>query len=177
MPEPDSRLTSAVAASSAGGTPLRRRAHGWDGATTTVSVSRPTGPARSLSGTPGASTKPMSAAPVSTAWATSAELTALSATAAPEPAPRSAVSHAGSRYFATVMLAATRSLDSRCGASAVTARRSGLYGYRRVPGWKSTPAPTSSTHTREPSYLAGRLSALDARLEDAYMSCSMQTKA
>jgi hypothetical protein len=34
-----------------------------------------------------------------------------------------------------------------CGASAVTARRSGLYGYRRVPGWKSTPTPTSSTHT------------------------------
>jgi len=64
-----------------------------------------------------------------------------------------------------------------CGASAVTARRSGLYGYRRVPGWKSTPAPTSSTHTREPSYLAGRLSALDARLEDAHMSCSIQTKA
>ena len=44
VPEPDSRLTSAVAASSAGGTPLRRRTHGWDGATTTVSVSRPTGP-------------------------------------------------------------------------------------------------------------------------------------
>jgi hypothetical protein len=64
-----------------------------------------------------------------------------------------------------------------CGASAVTARRSGLYGYRRVPGWKSIPAPTSSTRTREPSYLAGRLSALDARLEDAHMSCSMQTKA
>jgi hypothetical protein len=64
-----------------------------------------------------------------------------------------------------------------CGASAVTARRSGLYGYRRVPGWKSTPAPTSSTHIREPSYIAGRLSALDARLEDAHMSCSMQTKA
>ena len=63
-----------------------------------------------------------------------------------------------------------------CGASAVTARRSGLYGYRRVPGWKS-PTPTSSTHTREPSYLAGRLSALDARLEDAHMGCSMQTKA
>ena len=64
-----------------------------------------------------------------------------------------------------------------CGASAVTARRSGLYGYRRVPGWKSTPTPTSSTHTREPSYLAGRLSALDARLEDAHMGGSMQTKA
>jgi len=64
-----------------------------------------------------------------------------------------------------------------CGASAVTARRSGLRGYRRVPGWKSTPAPTSSTHIREPSYLAGRLSALDARLEDGHMSCSMQTKA
>ena len=62
-----------------------------------------------------------------------------------------------------------------CGASAVTARRSGLYGYRRVPGWIST--PTSSTYTREPSYLAGRLSALDARLEDAHMGCSMQTKA
>jgi len=29
-----------------------------------------------------------------------------------------------------------------CGASAVTARRSGLYGYRGVPGWKSTPTPT-----------------------------------
>ena len=49
-----------------------------------------------------------------------------------------------------------------CGASAVTARRSGLCGYRRVPGWKSPPTPASSTHTREPSYLAGRLSALDA---------------
>jgi len=62
-----------------------------------------------------------------------------------------------------------------CGASAVTARRSGLYRYRRVSGWIST--PTSSTYTREPSYLAGRLSALDARLEDAHMGCSMQTKA
>jgi hypothetical protein len=64
-----------------------------------------------------------------------------------------------------------------CGASAVTARRSGLYGYRSVPGWKSTPAPTSSTHTREPGYRAGRLRALDARLEDAHMGSSMQTKA
>jgi len=63
-----------------------------------------------------------------------------------------------------------------CGASAVTARRSGLYGYRRVPGWKSTPTPTSSTHTREPSYLAGRLSVLDARPEDVHMGCSMQTR-
>ena len=62
-----------------------------------------------------------------------------------------------------------------CGASAVTARRSGLYGYRRVPG--SIPTPTSSTRTREPGHLAGRLSALDARLEDAHMGSSMQTKA
>jgi hypothetical protein len=62
-----------------------------------------------------------------------------------------------------------------CGASAVTARRSGLYRYRRVSGWIST--PTSSTYTREPSYLAGRLNALDARLEDAHMGCSMQAKA
>ena len=64
-----------------------------------------------------------------------------------------------------------------CGASAVTARCSGLYGYRRVPGWKSAPTPTSSTRTREPSYLAGRLSTLDARLEDAHMGCSTQSKA
>jgi hypothetical protein len=41
------------------------------------------------------------------------------------------------------------------GASAVTARLSGLYGYRRVPGWKSTPTPTSSTHTREPQLPCG----------------------
>ena len=45
------------------------------------------------------------------------------------------------------------------------------------PGLESTPDPTSSMHIRERSYLAGRLSALDARLEDAHMSCSMQTKA
>ena len=64
-----------------------------------------------------------------------------------------------------------------CGASAVTARCSDLYGYRRVPGWKSAPTPTSSTHSREPSYLAGRLSTLDARLEDAQMGCSTQSKA
>jgi hypothetical protein len=44
-----------------------------------------------------------------------------------------------------------------CGASAVTARRSGLYGYS--------------------GYLTGRPIALDARLEDAHMGCSMQTKA
>ena len=49
-----------------------------------------------------------------------------------------------------------------CGASAVTARCSDLYGYRRAPGWKSAPTPTSSTHSREPSCLAGRLSTLDA---------------
>jgi hypothetical protein len=35
-----------------------------------------------------------------------------------------------------------------CGASAVTARRLGLYGYRRVPGWKSTPTP-DVIHTPE----------------------------
>ena len=64
-----------------------------------------------------------------------------------------------------------------CGASTVTARRSGLCGYRRVPGWKSPPTPASSTHTREPSYLAGRLGTLDARLENAYMGCSMQSRA
>jgi pimeloyl-ACP methyl ester carboxylesterase len=44
-------------------------------------------------------------------------------------------------------------------------------------GWKSAPTPTSSTHTREPTYLAGRLRALDSRLEDAHVGCSMQTKA
>jgi hypothetical protein len=32
-------------------------------------------------------------------------------------------------------------------------------------------------HTREPTYLAGRLRALDSRLEDAHVGCSMQTKA
>jgi metal-dependent amidase/aminoacylase/carboxypeptidase family protein len=35
----------------------------------------------------------------------------------------------------------------------------------------------SSTYTREPSYLTGRVGALDARLEDAHMGYSMQTKA
>jgi hypothetical protein len=45
------------------------------------------------------------------------------------------------------------------------------------PGLEIDPAPASSTHTRESSYLAGRLSTLDARLEDAHMGCSMQTKA
>jgi len=45
------------------------------------------------------------------------------------------------------------------------------------PGQEIDPTPMSSTHTRGPSYLAGRLRALDARLEDAHMGCSMQTKA
>jgi hypothetical protein len=45
------------------------------------------------------------------------------------------------------------------------------------PGLEIDPTPASSGHTREPGYLAGRLSALDARLEDAHMGSSMQTKA
>ena len=68
---------------------------------------------------PGPSTKPMSAASASRAWATSAELTADSATIAPGSTARSAVSHAGSRYSATVMLAAMRSRESRSRRSAV----------------------------------------------------------
>src|SRR5213079_2507613 len=51
----------------------------------------------------------ISAASASTAWATSAELTADSATTAPGSTARSAVSQDGSRYSATVMLAAMRS--------------------------------------------------------------------
>ena len=68
---------------------------------------------------PGPSTKPMSAASASTACATSAELTADSATTAPGSTARSAVSHVGSRYSATVMLAAMRSRESRSRRSAV----------------------------------------------------------
>jgi hypothetical protein len=48
-------------------------------------------------------------------------LTAVSATAAAGPVARSAVSHPGSRYSATVMLAAIRTRDSRSRRSAVTA--------------------------------------------------------
>ena len=70
VPEPASRLISAAAASSAAGTPLRRRAHGWDGGTTRTRVSRETGSAARPAGTSGPSMKPMSAVPASTACAT-----------------------------------------------------------------------------------------------------------
>jgi C4-dicarboxylate transporter/malic acid transport protein len=66
----------------------------------------------------------MSALSARTAWATSAELTADSATIAPGSAARSAVSQAGSRYSATVMLAAMRSRESRSRRSAVRAASS-----------------------------------------------------
>ena len=65
-------------------------------------------------GKSGPSTKPMSAPPLSTADATSAEFPALSATAVSGSRARSAVSQPGSRYSATVMDAATRSTASLC---------------------------------------------------------------
>ena len=69
----------------------------------------------------GPSTKPISARSPRTASATSAELTADRATATPGSAVRNAVSHAGSRYSATVMLAAIRSRESRSRRRAVAA--------------------------------------------------------
>src|SRR5215472_5978213 len=120
VPEPASRLTRGVWASSVAGTPLRRRAHPWVGATTRVSTSRPTGSACRPGGMPGPSTKPMSARSPRTSSATSAELTADSATAAPGWTVCRAVSHAGTRYSATVMLAAICSRESRSRRRAVT---------------------------------------------------------
>ena len=112
MPEDGSLDTSGVAASSAAVMPDRRRAHGCPGATTTVSASEPACRAASPGDRSGPSTNPISAAPTSTAAATSAELPAVSATVVIWRRPRSAVSQPGSRYSATVMEATTRSTAS-----------------------------------------------------------------
>jgi hypothetical protein len=113
VPDAGSRLTSAVAASSAAVIPERRRTHGWPGSTTTVRVSVPARRDLSPAGRSGPSTKPRSARPASTAAATSAELPAVSVTVVPGSRDRSTLSHLGSRYSAIVMLAATRSTASR----------------------------------------------------------------
>src|SRR5580704_707833 len=102
--------------------PDRRRAHGCPGATTTVSVSDPARRPASPGGRSGPSTNPMSAAPPRTAAATSAELPAASVTAVSGWRPRSAVSQPGSRYSATVIDAATRSIASlRCRSEVIPA--------------------------------------------------------
>src|SRR6266849_737180 len=89
----------------------------------------------------GPSMKPMSAASVSTAWATSAELTADSATTAPGSTARSAVSQAGSRYSATVMLAAMRSRESRSRRSATTPASSAAAASTAACAQPATSAP------------------------------------
>src|SRR5689334_14934812 len=90
---------------------------------------------------PGPSIKPISAVPARTAWATSAELTADSATTAPGSIARSAVSQAGSRYSATVMLAAMRSRESRSRRSATTPASSAAAASTAACAQPATSAP------------------------------------
>ena len=118
VPDPSSRSTSGVAASSAGRTGDLRRAHGWSGRTTTASRSVATTRDRSPRGGAGPSTKPRSASRSLTRVATASLFAATRVTSAgARPAcsysPRSATSQLGSRCSATVRLDATRSWASR----------------------------------------------------------------
>ena len=107
VPDPLSLITRSVPASSLGTTGSRRSTHGWLGPTTTTSSSRATTRDDTVRGTMGASTNPRSTSPLITCSSTRSELATARLTRTSGWDRRSRDSHAGARYSATVMLAAT----------------------------------------------------------------------
>ncbi len=135
-------------ASSSAVTGCRRRAHGCPGATTTSSRSCATTAESSPSGTVSPSTNPRSASSDRTRRATSAEFPACSDTAVPGRRSLSAISHPGSRYSAIVMLAATRSRESRRSLSACVPASNAAAASTTLRAQSATSCPVSVS--REP---------------------------